>query len=409
MAYYASPIDSINKDPRNNPITSDKDDFSQSFAQLQYVHNTSKNLILTNTLYYNRLDGKFDVFGDYIQLGSNFIGFMSNYLFKINNLKINSGFHLNSYERVHSGSDDYSDSIKHPYINKGLKHEGSVYTKFNYDVNKFNLFADLQLRNVDFTYDGDKSMPVQKWLFLNPRCGVTYTISKNENTYFSVGKTDREPTRTNMFGGSDNLITLNNIVPESVIDYELGYNLNTDKLKIQSNLFYMNFKNEITLAGAVTSNSLPSTTTVARSFRTGLESDLSYKINDKFTIDNTASLLYSKFYMNDNEISRVPLYSPLLMMSQDVVYTNGSLMINLCGQVSTEGYIDLTNKNTTPSYFLLNLTVSYQCTKNVQITVRGNNLTNTRYYSGGYVDVDNQNSYFIGAPINFYTTLSVKL
>ena len=343
------------------------------------------------------------MFGDYIQLCSNFIGFMSNYLISLNNLKINTGFNINTYERVHTGT-NYGTY----YTNTGNKNEFSVYTKYNYDIKKFKIFADLQLRNSDFNYQGDKQMNRKNWLFLNTMGGVTYTISKTENAYLSIGNTHREPTRTNMFGGSDNLYSLYNIIPESVVDYELGYNLTNDNFRIQANIFYMDFKNEITLAGGPTSNSLPLTTTVDCSFRTGLESDLTYKISDNFSVDNTTALLYSKFFMNNNKVSRTPLGSPLLMMSQDVVYTTGSLMINLCGQVSTNYYIDLTNKNIVPSYFLLNLTVSYQCTKNISLTVRGNNLTNTRYFGGGYVDGNNNNCYFIGTPINFYTTLNVK-
>jgi len=406
MAYLASPIDSINKDSRHNPISGDGDDFSQSFVQVQNIHSTSKDFVFTSTVYYNRLDGKFEAFGDYAQFGSNFIGVMTNYLIVLNNLKINTGFHLNEYERQHNGT--YYGTY---YTNTGNKSEGSFYTKFNYDIKKFNIYADLQLRNVKFTYDGDKPMKRQNWTFINPRFGCTYNISEKENAYFSIGNTNREPTRSNMFGGKENFDSLYNIIPETATDYELGYNLATEKFRIQANLFYMDFKNEITLAGAPASNALPITTTVDRSFRTGAESDLTYKISNNFTTNNITALLYSKFHMNSDNISRTPLFSPLLMTSQDIECTYGSLLINLCGQVSTDAYISLSNEKNRiiPAYFLLNLKISYQCTKNLSLTVRGNNLTNTRFYTGGYVDNNGDNCYFIGTPINFYTTLSIKL
>ena len=99
------------------------------------------------------------------------------------------------------------------------------------------------------------------------------------------------------------------------------------------------------------------------------------------------------------------------MTQQNITYTKGSLLMNLSGQYTSEAYIDLSNNDdrVIPGYFSLNITVSYELTKNLSLTVRGNNITNTRYYTGGYVDGNGDNSYFIGAPINFNTTVNIKL
>ena len=66
-----------------------------------------------------------------------------------------------------------------------------------------------------------------------------------------------EPTRSVMFNGGLYLTRFNDVNPEQVVDQELGINFNSSNLKIQSNVFYMLFKDEIIPVGPIGSNSLP--------------------------------------------------------------------------------------------------------------------------------------------------------
>jgi len=413
MAWYAVSESDILKDPRTNyNPKGENDDFNQSFVQLQYVHSESSNYVLTNTFFYNHLDGKWGMFTaptDLLNFGlnSNFVGFTSNYLIKYNDLKFNTGFQLNTYNRTHSGNMTHPGSVQIDslYTNTGYKNEGSFYIKANYDINKFSLFTDLQLRNVNFTYIGDNPMKRINWLFLNPRGGVTYTITNNESLYFSVGQSHREPTRSDMFGGNDNLVDLFIIKPESVIDYELGYNLSNSVVKLQSNLFYMDFNNEITQLGAMGLNSLPLMTDVDKSSRYGAEFDFSCNLTKNLSINNNTTLMNSE--IKGDNTSYHALYTPNVIVNQNIEYNNGKLFINVSGRYLSDAFINPANTETIPGYVLFNAKIGYQLTKNVNLSIQGNNLTNTKYFTGGYVS-NGENAYFIGAPLNFYTTVKVK-
>ena len=409
MAWYAVSEEDIKNNPRTNyNPEGEKDYFKQSFLQLQDVYTLSKNSILTNTIYYNRLDGKW---GMYISekdllnfdLGSNFLGFISNYFVDLNSFKTNVGFHVNSYDRKHIGSIE-KDVL---YVNKGIKDEFSGYLKSDYKINNFVLYSDLQLRNVNFKYVGDSIMRPINWMFFNPRFGVNFNINKNNKIYLSVGKSNREPTRSDLFRGNDNFSPINSsiIKPESVVDYELGYVLNNGKINIQTNLFFMNFKNEITLLGAMGLNSLPLMTSVDKSNRYGFEFDMSYKLNNFFSIANNTTIMNSE--INGDNVTYHQLYTPKVIVNQNIEYNKNNVFVNLSGRYLSDAYINPANTEVIPSYFLFNLKVGYSINKNTILSIQGNNLTNKRYYTGGYV-LNNGNCYFIGSPISLYATLNIK-
>ena len=179
------------------------------------------------TGFYNRLDGEWDLhIGEMLnfELGSNFFGIVSNYNYTPKDFNINVGLSANTYNRTHSSVGIPSFEID-SYTNKGTKNEVSSYAKAEWTLGNFTLFGDTQLRHVVFKYDGNVALDNQDWSFFNPKAGLTYNLNKSNKFYGSVGKSHREPTRSDMFGGEDDLITFNEVTPEEVLDYEIGYNL----------------------------------------------------------------------------------------------------------------------------------------------------------------------------------------
>lgn len=406
MAWYAVAEKDLKNDPRttyNSP--EEKDYFKQSFAQLQWIHSFNKYSTLTSTVFYNRLNGNYGTLTNLdvlynIDLSSNYYGLMNNFRFSKNNLTLNIGDNINFYDRTHVGTNEYiGDQF---YKNIGYKNEFSGYAKVNYKINKFDLFGDLQLRDATFDYSGGVDINKQDWLFLNSRGGLTYNIDVKQNIYASIGQSHREPTRTDLFGGNDNLIVLNDVKPESVIDYELGYNLKTDKLKLQTNVFYMDFSNEITLAGGFNSNSLLKTISVDKSFRCGLEFDATYKLNNHFTLNNSSSYMYAKIEGENEE--RTQLLTPKFIINQDVEYTIGKVFVNVATRYLSKSYINLSNTETIPSYVLVNSKFGYK-TKRYELSAQVNNIFDKLYYTGGY----ESKSYFIGSPRSLYVTLKINL
>jgi iron complex outermembrane receptor protein len=407
MAWFAVSEDSIKKDPRinNNPDGED-DDFTQSFAQMQYVHGFNKYSTITTTAYCNRLDGIWGMFVAQdtlmeFKLGSNFYGIMSNYHLEKNKVVLNIGVHGNSYDRMHSGSIDTTTF----YTNTGYKVDYSSYAKIGYTLGKFNLFSDMQIRNVGFRYNGDSTMNPLNWIFFNPKGGVTYNYSKRVNYYFSVGQSHREPTRTDMFGGYDNLVSPVDIKSEQVIDYELGSNLKANKLSFQYNLYFMDFKNEITLLGALGSNGLPLMANVDKSFRSGLELDLNYKLTSNFTLTNSSNYSYCRIKGGGNEYQ--PLYTPNLIVNQGVEYTYKNFIVGVLVKYHSESFINSDNTLTTPEFLILNANVSYKY-KKYTVSAQAINITNKRYYTSGYA-IGTDKYFFVNAPLSVYVTLKAEL
>jgi iron complex outermembrane receptor protein len=413
MAWAAVSEDDIKIDPRTNYNTiNEDDDFMQSFAQLQYTRKVGENSTLNTTAYYNRLDGDWDLdlepFGagktvlNY-QLASNFYGLMSNYKYTTKNLNFNVGVHGNMYDRTHEMAilPDVETTF---YTNTGFKNEVSAFAKAGYDIGKFTLFGDAQLRHVTFRYEGDTTMPDLNWTFFNPKGGIVYNHSDKVRAYASVGQSHREPTRNDMFGGEDNLIGYTEVKPEEVIDYELGASYKTNKFLFAPNVYYMTFKNEITLIGALGSNGLPLMTNVESSFRSGVEMLISYNMNKNLSISNNTNLSYNR--ITDGGTEYQPLYTPPVVSNTFVRYKYKSISVGVNGKYHSESYIDVDNNHVTPAFFVLGADVAYTV-KALTISGKVNNLTNQQYYTNGYAIGDTR-YFYVNAPLSGYVTVKLS-
>lgn len=403
MAWLAVSEADIKLDPKTNyNPKGENDDFTQSFAQLQYVRSLTTHSTLTTTGYYNRLDG---IWGMYVsptdlmkfKLGSNFYGIQSNYLLEVNKLVLNIGVHANAYNRLHNGS---IGGISQ-YTNTGYKNEYSIYSKIGYTIGKFNVYGDLQARKVSFIYVGDSTMTPFNWFFLNPKGGITFNYSNHVNYYFSIGQNHREPTRTDLFSGNDNLITVNKLVPESVIDYEFGSNLNINKLSLQYDFYYMDFKNELTFAGGLGPNGLNLMSSVSKSYRSGVEIDLNYKLFKGFSITNSSNYSYCRIKGDGKEYQ--PLYTPNLIINQGLLYTYKGFYIGASAKYHSKSYINSDNTLYTPEFIIYNATLGYT-TKHYSIDLQGVNLMNTRYYTSGYT-IGTDKYLYVNTPLSGYITL----
>lgn len=414
MAWFAVSEDDITVDPTIN-YNSDRenDDFMQSYVQLQHTVGLGNHATLTTTGYYNRLDGNWDL--DLVplgagtdvlnyQLGSNFYGLMTNYRLSKDNMTFNLGAHSNMYERDHAMA-ILPDENARLYKNTGFKNETSSFAKIAYDLGRFTLFADGQFRYVTFAYDGAVEMEDVNWAFFNPKGGVTFTMSDKLNLYASVGQAHREPTRTDMFGGEDDLITFYEVTPEEVLDYELGTNYTSDKFTLQANLYYMDFQNEITLIGALGSNGLPLMTNVENSFRSGVELDASLQVGKHVVLTNNTNYSYNR--ITDGGVEFQPLYTPDLVVNQGIVYRpNKALSAGLNAKYHSESFIDFDNTHVTPSFIVMNANITYNVDV-VTFKLQVNNITDQEYFTNGY-SVGDTRYFFVNAPRSVYGTIALN-
>jgi len=408
----------INADPRTNYNTPVEDDnFIQNFIQVQHTQRLGNKSLINTTIYYNRLDGEWDLDLNPLgagtdvlnyQLASNFYGLMSNYKYSGDKLNANIGIHGNMYNREH-GMALLPHVENRLYTNKGFKNELSGFMKGGYDIGKYTLFGDAQLRYVTFEYNGDVVMPDLNWLFFNPKAGVVFNYCRHFRAYASVGVSHREPTRNDMFMGEDNLISYSAVNPEMVTDYEVGFSYLSERFKFKSNLYFMDFKNEITLIGALGSNGLPLMMNVDKSFRSGIEIETSIILldneNGRLTLNNNTNLSYNR--INDNGMKFQPLYTPPVVSNAELNYKYGPFNLAFTAKYHSSSYLDFSNNYTTPSFIIYGGSIGYTY-KDYTISGRVNNITSVRYYTNGYV-VDNLRYFYVNAPLSGYITIKMSL
>lgn len=419
MAWIGVSDSLINIDRRTNANNKqEKDRFFQMLTQLQNSWQISRSSSLQSSIYYTFLKGNYGFdYNNFLGLPStnelynyaflsNFVGFFGNYAFSKKQFNLITGFHGNIYNRQHTGSEK---SLGQLYQNTGYKNEISVFTKADYTFKWFTFFADVQYRYVNFDYKGSVALQKLEWHFINPKAGLIANINPNSTLYYSVGYTGREPTRNDMFGGNDDLLAdslgkavLFNTKPEYVLNHELGYRFQKEKLNCNVNLYYMDFKNEFVLDGKFGPNGLALTNNVEQSFRKGLELSVNYKVSKYFSLVNNSSFNYSRIKEQTETFS--PILTPPIIINQEAIFSKSNFTVALSVRYQHHSIIDFANEEKVNRYFLLNSRANYRF-KGFQFSVFLNNNTNAKYFNHGYVDFDGSKKYFVQAPTNFYASI----
>lgn len=419
MAWLGVSDSLIRIDRRTNANSKqEKDRFFQMLTQLKNSWTIGKSSSLESSIYHTFLKGNYGFdFNNFIGLPSteelynyafesNLVGFFSNYTFSKKQFNLISGIHGNTYKRQHIGSEK---SLGQLYQNNGYKNEISVFTKVDYTFKRFTFFADIQYRYVNFDYKGSVAFQKLDWHFINPKVGLSAKINNNSIVYYSLGFTGREPTRNDMFGGNDDLLAdsignaiLYNTKPETVLDNELGFRFQKEKLSLNVNLYYLNFQNEFVLDGKFGPNGLVLTNNVEQSYRTGLELSVSNKITKHLSLINNSSFNYSRIKEQNETFS--PILTPPIIINQEAIFSKNNFTIALSGRYQHQSFIDFANKENVNNYFLLNSRVSYKV-NGFLCSIFINNITNSKYYNQGYVDFDGSKKYFVQASTNFYASI----
>ena len=412
MAWIAVGESDVKANPKTNYNVNDAtDSFNQSFIQLEYNSVLNDKLNLSTSGFYNRLAGSYEYrLPDRLpggtrnlSLSSNFYGAISNLSFKSDNDRLDFGLSANSYRRNHNYQEtDYFNPTNNNY---GIKRELSSYVKYNHTFNNLILSVDLQVRHSDFDYYGNVDFERVNWNFFNPKVGAVYNFNKSTNAYFSVGKSHREPTRTNMFGDKDYLIKYINVKPESVVNYELGINRSFNNLYLQVNVFYMDFKDEIALKGGVTPSGVSLTESVDKSFRSGLELDLKYKVTSNLNIRYNYAFTYSKIVNEDETFYNI--LTPKNISNLTVSYERNKFLFELVGRSQSKSYLDLGNTGSIGSFNVLNANIGYTF-KSYSVMLTLNNLTSEKYYTNGNL-IDGERQLFTNPKINGFITFKYNL
>lgn len=414
QAWIGSTINELNTNKSHNGCSeAETDKFIQTINKLAYKGFIGNKTVITASIYYNHLNGRyaFDLDNymlkvedpnwvktneiDTYHLKHNMIG--GNFAIKTywDNFTLTNGVNASTFNRQHIGT--YNLGNEKLWDNTGYKNDINVFTKASYTLKKLTIGANLQYRHADFDYKGDVDFSKINWDFFNYNANIKYDFTKSFNTYASITHTNREPTRTDMFGGSENFIELYTTKAESVTDYEFGISYQSNKLQFNVNAFYMDFANELILNGEIGTNGLPIRINTAESYRRGIEISLNYKPTNWLTLINNSSFSKNKVKDGDNKMSHV--MSPEWIVGQDILFTFNKFNFGVNMKYRSKMYIDLANQYDLNSSLKFNLYADYTI-KNVTVGAKLNNVFNSTTYSNGMLSA-NGALYFIDAPTNF--------
>ena len=414
MGWLGEPLDSIYKDSRyNTNRPNETDDFLNIHNQIHW-----EKYGFHAVVYHTYIHGWYDTdiahfdpslqWGDLmnrIELWSNWFGTNLNYNLKAGDwLSTNYGFHAYTYYRDHVGSYNGEEA----YTNTGHRNEVAPYSKGEVKTKLFSIYGDVQYRYSVFSYEGLTSFPTQKYSFLNWSAGITVRTGTYSNIYYGIGRTNREPTRTDLFSGWDDFdsTAYNPTVPETALDNELGFKYYKDDLKINTNVYYMNFKNEIVLNGQYGPNGILLHQNVDQSFRSGLEIDGNYKLYNGLEFGLVGNIAYNQI-TEDGE-SFEPVLSPSVIIGIDGRYNlKDWFYVGLNITYSGDSYIDFSNEHVLPSTTTLNAYTGLKW-KKIELQANLNNITNELILGNAVMGFDGDPLYFVMAKINGLVTLKYR-
>ena len=334
-------------------------------------------------------------------LDNSFYGVVSNLFGNFKNLNLNFGVAANQYFGRHFGNVTgvkYTNIYEHEYYrNNALKNEISGFAKAIYKINQFEIFGDLQLRNIDYkTYvidaNAEEGMDLkEKWTFFNPKFGVNYQI-ENGKIFLSYAHAHREPNRDDLFANP-------NTKPEKLHDFELGLEKTFGDVAFTANAYYMNYVNQLVLSGEINMVGEFIKINSGKSYRLGLELGALAKISEKLNISGNLTLSQNKnvdFKIEDNS-SVNNLGNTSISFSPNVI-ANGiiqykpikNLQLNINNQYIGKQYLDNTETKELQlkDYFLTDFNAQYEfkiAKQEISLQFLLNNIFNKKYVNNGFV------------------------
>lgn len=364
-------------------------------------------------------------------LDNQFYGGIFALTYKTNKLNLTWGGALNTYSGAHFGEVIWAryasnSEIRHRYYNDDAqKSEISSYVRANYTLNKFTLYGDMQYRFIDYSYFGTSEVngALQEgreqttFSFFNPKAGLIYNFSTRTQVYGSFAIGNREPVR------DDFRQPVGGVKPQSeqLANTELGFRHQSSRFLFKSNVYWMNYKNQLILTGQINDVGGYTRTNVAKSYRLGLELEAAYKLSEKLTVSGNVTLSQNKVaaftaYMDDydnggqlaTQYTNTDLaFSPNTIAALLLAYQPiKRVEIMWTAKYVGKQYLDNTSDETKriDAYFVNHLGISYDYPINnsttLKVSAQVNNIFNHTFENNGYTY-----SYFYGGVTtteNFY-------
>jgi iron complex outermembrane receptor protein len=473
QAWYGVPQELLATNRTYNPAGTEKagapydnqtDNYTQTHYQLFYNKNINPNWKWNTALYlttgkgyyeeykagvnfsdYNiDIKGKQNVPSDLVRrrwLDNQFYGQIAalSYVDSLNDLTMGGGWSV--YDGLHFGSLPYLDLKFIPtnyryYDNDALKKEMNTYVKWERKLTKtFKSFIDLQYRFVNHQMNGftkNTNLVIErKFNFFNPKMGLTYQ-AKNIFYYTSVAVANKEPNRDDFEASATEQPK-----KEQLIDWETGFEFKKPKYAINANVYYMDYKDQLVLTGKINDVGAYTRTNVPKSYRAGIELQVKYALNKKYSTSYNITLSQNKIeafteYIDDYDQSKQVAIqhkntnialSPSLTTNRTFNWKpNDKLSFFWTTKYTSKQFLDNTqNMNRIlDAYFINDINAHWTILNKPKFTmllqIYANNLLDVQYAPNGYTysyiydrSVTTSNNFYPMAGRNYWISLKIDL
>ncbi|MEM8765057.1 MAG: TonB-dependent receptor [Bacteroidota bacterium] len=280
------------------------------------------------------------------------------------------------------------------YEDNATKTDFNVFGKLNQNLSKkWSVFADLQLRRVTYEANAeDTGLVDDTFNFFNPKAGLSFNPNRNNNFYFSYAVANREPNRSDYENG--------NPKPERLGDFELGWRYVSPDVQVNTNVYYMRYKDQLVLTGELDDVGAPIRSNVGDSYRLGLEVDANIRVARHFRIQPNIALSDNRnidfIFQRDGVVQNLGntniAFSPSVVAGNIVSYLpNDNLQVSLLTKFVGEqfmGNIDA-DASKLDSYSQTDFNIQYRWEINRAIkslTFSGlvNNVFDAKFESNGF-------------------------
>jgi len=321
------------------------------------------------------------------------------------------------------------------YFGTADKNEFTTFAKATWRINDtWSVFGDLQGRFISYETNGlaDDTTPFivdKDYSFFNPKAGLTFTVDESSRVYASYARANREPNRTDFENG--------NPIPESLNDFELGYRFTKDRARIYANVYYMDYRDQLVLTGAIDDVGAPLRQNSGSSYRLGVEVEAGFQLGRQFAISPNLALSTNKnrdfFFERDGVLQNLGntniSFSPNIVAGNRIdFFPIQNLRLSLLSKYVGEQYLGNIDAASSKleAYFINDLNFQYDLeeigfAKSITLTALVNNIFCEEYVSNGYFftfDDDYTNpgtvktvegaGYYPQAKINFLVGATVR-
>jgi iron complex outermembrane receptor protein len=398
------------------------DNYQQDHYQLHWNEKISENWSTNLAFHYTKGKGYYEnykedaTFADYglapvgsevatdlirqKWLDNDFYGttFSSNYKDEKLNLVVGGAY--NKYEGDHFGKviwarfASQSELGDRYYSDYASKTDGNIFAKATFKLSeKISFYGDLQLRNVRYKANSyETGLVNDNFNFFNPKAGLNFDINAKNTLYFSFARANREPNRDDYASGTPK--------PEKLNDLELGWRLKAEKINLNVTAYYMKYKNQLVLTGALNDVGSPLRENVGDSYRLGLEVDATLSLSNQWSIRPNIAFSDNKnqgyYFQKDGILQNLGntniAFSPNVVAGNSFTFApNKNIQISLLSKFVGKQFMGNIDSETSKldSYFVNDLNVSYEIQtqkvfKSILFSALLNNIFDYKYVSNGY-------------------------